>query len=220
MTDWIYDREMKTDGFSDKENLASGYSEEEIVRRAQAGDAYAEEHLIRKYKEFVKIRAHHYFMVGADREDIVQEGMIGIFKAIRDYNESKPASFRTFAELCITRQIITAIKRATRLKHGPLNTYISFSKSDDASDSSKSIEETLSSSNETNPEFLLLLKEEMDYIENNGMDIFSGFEWRVWTEYLQGRTYLQIAETTKKSPKSIDNAIQRIKRKLELHLAK
>ncbi len=200
--------------------IPSIYSEEELVKKSQAGDAYAEDYLIRKYKELVKSRAHHYFMVGADRDDIVQEGMIGIFKAIRDYDDSKLASFHTFAELCITRQIITAIKRATRLKHGPLNTYISFSKPDSLNDSSKSIEETLSSRSDTNPEALLLLKEEMNYIEANGIEIFSKFELSVFREYLQGKSYLQIAEQINKTPKSIDNAIQRIKNKLELHLTK
>ena len=218
--DRIYDNESIMVGYSENESLTSGYSEEELVRRAQCGDVYAEEHLIRKYKELVKSRAHHYYMVGADRDDIVQEGMIGIFKAIRDYDDTKLASFRTFAELCITRQIITAIKRAARLKHGPLNTYISFSKPDSSKDSAKSIEDTLSSSSDTDPESLLLLKEEIDYIEMNGKRIFSSFELAVWSLYLQGRTYLEIANETKKAPKSIDNAIQRIKKKLELHLKK
>lgn len=220
MADRIFNSESKISVTSESESIAEGYSEEELVRKAQAGDAYAEEHLIRKYKELVKSRAHRYFMVGADREDIVQEGMIGIFKAIRDYDDSKLTSFRTFAELCITRQIITAIKRATRLKHGPLNTYISFSKPDSPENSSKSIEETLSSSSDTDPESLLLLKEQIDYIEANGTDIFSGLELRVWTEYLQGKTYLQIAKETNRTPKSIDNATQRIKKKLEIHLTK
>ncbi len=187
---------------------------------AQTGDAYAEEFLIWKYKELVKNRAHLYFIAGADRDDIIQEGMIGIFKAIRDFDERRQASFRTFAEICITRQIITAIKRATRLKHGPLNTYISLSKSVSEEDPQKTLGETLASSSDTDPESLLLLKEEIAYIEANGSDIFSALEWKVWTGYLQGKNYIEIAEETGKTPKSVDNAIQRIKKKLELYLSK
>jgi RNA polymerase sporulation-specific sigma factor len=203
-----------------EDRMDAQFKEEELVRMAQTGDVYAEEFLIWKYKELVKSRAHLYFIAGADRDDIIQEGMIGIFKAIRDYNDEKLASFRTFAEICITRQIITAIKRATRLKHGPLNSYISLSKPVSEEDPYKTLSETLASNKDSDPESLLLLKEEMDYIETNGADIFSDLEWRVWTEYLQGKTYTQIAKETKKTPKSIDNAIQRIKKKLELYLTK
>lgn len=196
------------------------YSEEELVQLAQVGDEDAEEYLIRKYKDVVRGKAHLYFMVGADSEDIVQEGMIGIFKAIRGYNKSKQASFRTFAEICINRQIITAIKRATRLKHSPLNTSVSLNRPISDTEPMKTLEETLSSNSNTDPEALYLLKEDIDYIEGNGADIFSDLELRVWNEFLQGKTYMEIAAITGKSPKAIDNAIQRTKRKMELYLGR
>lgn len=195
-------------------------SDEELVDLAQNGDENAEEFLIRKYKDVVRSKAHLYFMVGADSEDIMQEGMIGIFKAIRSYNNGKQASFHTFAEICINRQIITAIKRAARLKHSPLNTSVSLSKPISDEDPAKTLEETLSSNSNTDPEALLLLKEDMDFIEGNGTDIFSDLELSVWNEFLKGKTYLEIAEITGKTPKAIDNAIQRTKRKLELYLGR
>lgn len=194
--------------------------DEKLVVLAQDGDETAEEYLIRKYKDVVRSKAHLYFMVGADSEDIVQEGMIGIFKAIRGYNKSKQASFHTFAEICINRQIITAIKRATRLKHSPLNTSVSLSRPLSDAEPDTTLEETLSSDSNTDPEALFLLKEDMDYIEGNGAEIFSDLELTVWNEYLKGKTYLQIAEITGRPPKAIDNAIQRTKRKLELYLGR
>jgi RNA polymerase sporulation-specific sigma factor len=202
------------------ESRYSELSDEKLVLLAQEGDEIAEEYLIRKYKDVVRSKAHLYFMVGADGEDIVQEGMIGIFKAIRSYNKSKQASFHTFAEICINRQIITAIKRATRLKHSPLNTSVSLNKPLSETEPDTTLEETLSASSNTDPEALFLLKEDMGYIEGNGAEIFSDLELSVWNEYLKGRSYLQIAEITGKSPKAIDNAIQRTKRKLELYLGR
>ena len=203
--------------------MESSYEEstdEKLVTLAQEGDEIAEEFLIRKYKDVVRSKAHLYFMVGADSEDIVQEGMIGIFKAIRSYNMTKQASFHTFAEICINRQILTAIKRATRLKHSPLNTSVSLNKPLSDLDSDTTLEETLSSNSNTDPEALFLLKEDMGYIEGNGAEIFSDLELSVWNEYLKGKTYLQIAEITGRPPKAIDNAIQRTKRKLELYLGR
>ena len=195
-------------------------TDEKLVNLAQGGDEIAEEFLIRKYKDVVRSKAHLYFMVGADSEDIVQEGMIGIFKAIRSYNKTRQASFHTFAEICINRQIITAIKRATRLKHSPLNTSVSLNKPLSEAEPDTTLEETLSSNSNTDPEALFLLKEDMGYIEGNGTEIFSDLELSVWNEYLKGRSYLQIAETMGRSPKAIDNAIQRTKRKLELYLGR
>lgn len=195
-------------------------TDETLAILAQDGDETAEEFLIRKYKDVVRSKAHLYFMVGAGSEDIVQEGMIGIFKAIRGYDKAKQASFHTFAEICINRQIITAIKRATRLKHSPLNTSVSLSRPLSDSEPDTTLEETLSSDSNSDPEALILLKEDMDYIGGNGADIFSDLEMNVWNEYLKGRSYLQIAEITGRSPKAIDNAIQRMKRKLELYLGR
>lgn len=201
------------------ENYAK-HTDEQLVGLAQQGDEHAEEFLIRKYKDVARSKAHLYFMVGADNEDIVQEGMIGIFKAIRGYNAERQASFRTFAEICINRQIITAIKRATRLKHSPLNTSVSLSKPISDEEPIKTLEEMLSSNSATDPEAILLLKEDLGYIEGNGADIFSDLELSVWNEYLQGKTYMEISEITGKSAKTIDNAIQRTKRKLELYIGR
>lgn len=195
-------------------------SDEDIVNLAQNGDQEAEEYLIRKYKDVVRSKAHLYFMVGADSEDIVQEGMIGIFKAIKSYQNSRQASFRTFAEICINGQIITAIKRAGRLKHSPLNTSISLNKPISDGEKEQTLEETLLSNSHTDPEAIVLLKEDMDYIEGNSGDILSDLELRVWNEFLQGKSYAQIAEATGKSPKAIDNAVQRTKRKIESYLEK
>lgn len=196
-----------------------GKTDEELVKLAQMGDEDVEEYLINRYKELVKSKSHLYFMVGADREDIVQEGMIGMFKAIRSYDEGKDASFRTFAELCINRQIITAIKGAARLKHLPLNTSVSLNKPMSANDDTAqtTLAETLSSDSTSDPEALLLLKEVANYIVGNGTDIFSELEMKVWNEYLHGKSYTEIAKDMGKSPKTIDNAIQRTKRKLNLY---
>lgn len=193
---------------------------EKLVMLAQNGDNNAEEFLIRKHKNVVRSKAHLYFMVGADSEDIVQEGMIGLFKAIRSYDKTKQASFHTFAEICINRQIITAIKRATRLKHSPLNTSVSLSKPLSDMEPDTTLEEILSSNSNTDPEAIFLLKENMGYIEGNEADIFSDLELSVWNEYLKGKSYIEISEITRKSTKTIDNAIQRTKRKLELYLGR
>ncbi len=195
-------------------------TDEELAMMSQQGSEMAEEFLIRKYKDVVRSKAHQYFMVGADSEDIVQEGMIGIFRAIRSYSHERQASFRTFAELCINRQIISAVKRATRLKHSPLNTSVSLNKPLSETEPETTLEETLSSDSNSDPEALFLLKEDMGYLEDNGADIFSDLELSVWNEYLKGKSYVQIAEITGKTPKAIDNAIQRTKRKFELYLGR
>lgn len=193
------------------------YTEEELVCLAQAGDADAEEFLIRKYKELVKAKARLYFMAGADREDVVQEGMIGIFKAIRSFDANREASFHTFAELCVNRQILTAIKQASRLKHLPLNTSISLNKPMSEGDSD-TLAETLSSDSDSDPEAILIVKEMVDYINGNGVKLFSELELKVWYEYLRGKNYVQIAQEMGKKPKTIDNAIQRTKRKITMYL--
>lgn len=193
-------------------------AEEELVRLAQQGDADAEEFLIRKYKEVIKTKARLYFMVGADRDDVVQEGMIGIFKAIRSYDPERKTSFHTFAELCVNRQILTAIKRASRMKHSPLNTSISLNKPLTEGESD-TLAETLSSDSTSDPEAVFLIKEIVDYINGNGSKLFSELELKVWYAYLQGKSYLQIAEEMAKSPKTIDNAIQRTKRKIVAYLS-
>jgi RNA polymerase sporulation-specific sigma factor len=196
------------------------YTEEQLVELAQKENEEAGEYLIRKYKEVVKRKAHLYFMVGADRDDIVQEGMIGIFKAIKSFDDTKQTSFHTFAELCINRQIITAIKQAARMKHSPLNTSVSLNKPIFDDSQMVTLAETLSSDSNSDPEALLLLKEVMGFIEGEGSSAFSNLEYLVWNQYLQGKSYSEIAESLEKSPKSIDNAIQRTKRKLSFYLGK
>lgn len=188
--------------------------EEELVRQAQEGNEEAEEHLIRKYKEVVKTKAHLYFMVGADRDDVVQEGMIGIFKAIKSFNAEKETTFRTFAELCINRQIFTAIKQAARMKHSPLNTSVSLSKPISEDRETITLAETLFSDSNSDPEAQLLLKEIIGYLEGESLTELSQLEHQVWLHYLQGLNYKQIADNMGKPPKSIDNAIQRTKRKM------
>ena len=189
-------------------------ADEEIIRDAKAGDEQALEFLINKYKGFVRAKARTYFLIGADREDIIQEGMIGLYKAIRDFRGDKLSSFRAFAELCITRQIITAIKTATRQKHIPLNSYISLNKPIFDEDSDRTLLDIISEENISDPEAMMINREEFAGIELKMGEILSSLEWEVLSSYLQGRTYQEIAVDLKRHVKSIDNALQRVKRKL------
>jgi RNA polymerase sporulation-specific sigma factor len=193
-------------------------SDEDIVSEAKDGNTIALEFLINKYKNFVKAKARSYFLIGADREDIIQEGMIGLYKAIRDFKGDKLSSFRAFAELCITRQIITAIKTATRQKHIPLNSYVSLNKPIYDEDSDRTLLDILSGSKITDPEELMINREEYRDIEFKMGEILSDLEWKVLTLYLEGKSYQEIAVDLKRHVKSIDNALQRVKRKLERYL--
>lgn len=193
-------------------------SDEDIVSEAKEGNNTALEFLINKYKNFVKAKARSYFLIGADREDIIQEGMIGLYKAIRDFRGDKLSSFRAFAELCITRQIITAIKTATRQKHIPLNSYISLNKPIYDEDSDRTLLDVLSGTKITDPEELMINREEYNDIEYKMGEILSDLEWKVLTLYLEGKSYQEIAEDLERHVKSIDNALQRVKRKLERYL--
>lgn len=193
-------------------------SDAEIIEAIRGGDSDALEYLIYKYRNFVRAKARSYFLIGADREDIVQEGMIGLFKAIRDYRIEKLASFRAFAELCITRQIITAIKTATRQKHIPLNSYISLDKPMYEEDSERTLLDVLCGSRVTNPEELMINEEEFRKLESEMSEILSELERKVLVLYLEGRSYQEISAQIGRHVKSIDNALQRIKRKLEKYL--
>lgn len=193
-------------------------TDEEIVLEAVNGEPEALEFIINKYKNFVKAKARSYFLIGADREDIIQEGMIGLYKAVRDYNPNKLASFRAFAELCITRQIITAIKTATRQKHIPLNSYISLNKPIYDEDSDRTLLDVISSVKISDPEQLIISREEFRDIEDKMEELLSKLEWQVLTAYLSGKSYQEIAKDLKRHVKSIDNALQRVKRKLEKYL--
>ena len=192
--------------------------DEEIVEDARKGDRQALEFLIHKYKNFVRAKARSYFLIGADREDIIQEGMIGLYKAIRDFRSDKLSSFRAFAELCITRQIITAIKTATRQKHIPLNSYISLNKPIYDEESDRTLLDVLSSTQISDPEELIISREELGSIEDKIGEILSDLEWKVLMAYLQGKSYQEMAEELQRHVKSIDNALQRVKRKLERYL--
>jgi RNA polymerase sporulation-specific sigma factor len=191
--------------------------DEEIVEDSRAGDDKALEYLINKYRGFVRAKARTYFLIGADREDIIQEGMIGLYKAIRDYREDKLSSFRAFAELCITRQIITAIKTATRQKHIPLNSYVSLNKPIFDEESDRTLMDIISEERISDPEEMVINREEFSGIEAKMSEILSGLECDVLTLYLQGKSYQEIAVDLNRHVKSIDNALQRVKRKLEKH---
>ena len=192
--------------------------DEEIVALANDGDTLAQEFLIEKYKNFVRAKARSYFLIGADKEDIIQEGMIGLYKAIRDFRADKLSSFRAFAELCITRQIITAIKTATRQKHIPLNSYISLNKPIYDEDSDRTLLDVISGTRITDPEELVISREEFDNIEAKMSEILSSLEWKVLMYYLEGKSYQEIAHDLGRHVKSIDNALQRVKHKLERYL--
>lgn len=193
-------------------------TDENVVRLAQENESQALEYLLNKYKNFVRSKARSYFLIGADHEDIVQEGMIGLYKAIRDYREDKLSSFRAFAELCITRQIITAIKTATRQKHIPLNSYVSLNKPIYDEDSDRTLLDVISGTRITDPEELIISQEEFDDIEAKMGEILSSLEWKVLMYYLEGKSYQEIAVGLDRHVKSIDNALQRVKRKLERYL--
>ena len=193
-------------------------TDEEVVSEAINDDKEALEYLINKYKNYVKSKARSYFLIGADREDIIQEGMIGLYKAIRDFNPEKLSSFRAFAELCITRQIITAIKTATRQKHIPLNSYVSLNKPLYDEDSDRTLLDILSGVKIADPEELIISREEFKDIEGKMGEILSKLEWQVLMAYLGGKSYQEIAKELKRHVKSIDNALQRVKRKLEKYL--
>lgn len=175
----------------------------------------AQDYLLRKYRNFVRGKARSYFLIGAEREDIIQEGMIGLYKAIRDFKNDKLSSFRSFAELCVTRQIITAIKTATRQKHIPLNSYISLTKPIYEEESDRNLLDILSGVKVINPEDMVINREEFVSIEKEMNEILSDLEWEVLRSYLDGKSYQEISEEIGRHSKSIDNALQRVKRKLE-----
>lgn len=192
--------------------------DEQVVQLAREGDDIALEFLINKYRNFVRAKARSYFLIGADREDIIQEGMIGLYKAVRDFRPDKLASFRAFAELCITRQIITAIKTATRQKHMPLNSYVSLNKPIYDEESDRTLLDVLSGARVSDPEELVINRENFADIEAKMGEFLSELEWKVLVFYLEGRSYQEIAEDLHRHVKSIDNALQRVKRKLERYL--
>ncbi len=209
---------MEANAIVERTNRFHMMTDEEIVDVARAGDNEALEFLMQKYKNFVRAKSRSYFLIGADREDIIQEGMIGLYKAIRDYRADKLSSFRAFAELCITRQIITAIKTATRQKHIPLNSYVSLNKPIYDIDSDRTLLDVLSATKICDPEELVISQEEYKRIESDMGELLSNLEWDVLMAYLQGKSYQEIAIELNRHVKSVDNALQRVKRKLERYL--
>lgn len=199
-----------------QENSYSHLSDEEIAIRAKDGDLDACDFLVRKHKSFVKARTKSFFLVGAERDDVVQEGMIGLYKAIQSFEPDKRASFKTFAELCITRHIITAVKSSMRQKHIPLNNYVSLNKEDTGEEY---LDTLRTGGNQTqNPEQLLIDEESIRDVEDCMGEVLSSFESRVLAFHLNDFSYSKIAELIGKDAKSVDNALQRIKRKLEKYL--
>lgn len=198
---------------------AEDTSDEDLVAEAQGGDEEALSGLLRRYRKFARAKSRSYFLVGGDREDIVQEGMIGLYKAVRDYNPNEGASFRSFAELCITRQILTAIKTATRQKHFPLNSYVSFDKPHN-DDPGFTVGDTLLVEEQDeggDPLAVLIASDELATLQRSVDALLSDLEANVLELYVQGRSYQEIAGMLGRHVKSIDNALQRIKRKLEHH---
>lgn len=204
-----------TSGNNELNSIFTGKKDEELVAMARIGNDRALEYLLCKYQNFVKAKAKSYFLIGADKEDIYQEGMIGLFKAIRDFKDDKLASFKVFAELCITRQIITAVKTATRQKHIPLNTYISLNKPIYDEESDRTLLDILAGIRVSDPEELIIDREEMENIESKIEEVLSELEMEVLNSYLDGKSYQEIASDLDRQAKSIDNALQRVKRKLE-----
>lgn len=193
-------------------------TDEELVRMAREGSVTAEEFLINKYKELARVKSSVYFIVGGDRDDVIQEGMIGIFKAIRDFDEEKNTSFRTFAEVCVNRQIISAIRKANLRKHQILNESVSLSQEQDAKDSEKIFADRLDAGDKDDPEALMLMKEITEFLIADKSELFSPLEQQVLTLMLKGKKYREIASELDRSVKTVDNAIQRIKKKIYNYL--
>jgi RNA polymerase sporulation-specific sigma factor len=196
-----------------------GSTDEELVALYRGGLHTAMESLLLRYRGFTRMKARSYFLAGADKDDIIQEGMIGLYKAIRDFDPGHQTAFRAFAELCITRQIITAVKTATRQKHIPLNQYVSLSKplaGDD--DPDWSLEDVIETPQVADPAELVISQDELQSMKIAFAEILSDFEAEVLHMYVEGKSYQEIGAHLNRHVKSIDNAIQRIKRKVELHL--
>jgi len=195
------------------------FTDEELVLLAQKGNKEASEFITAKYFSYVRNKSRAYYLVGGEVEDIIQEGLIGLYEAIKDYSPDKQASFKTFMDICVTRQIMTAIKTASRQKHIPLNTYVSLNKPLFNDETDKSYEDTLVLSRKEDPESLYLDHEKTNEINKEIKNSLSNFEYKVLKLYLQGVSYLNIAKVLEKEEKAIDNAIQRIRKKLSRNLS-
>jgi len=200
----------------DQVKVEDGY----LIALAKQGDATAYDRLVRRYYGFVRLKASSYFLAGGDADDLIQEGLVGLYKAIRDYRADRESSFRDFAELCITRQIITAVKTATRNKHTPLNQYVSFSSTPaSATDGEPTLDEVIPGPVVHDPVFQVISTEELQSIVGCLASALSELESRVLALYLDGRSYEHIGERIGCDTKTVDNALQRVKRKVSTHLA-
>lgn len=192
-----------------------------VVLAAQGGDQRACADLVRKYRGLIRSKARSYYLVGGDRDDIIQEGMIGLYKAIRDYDVTRQASFHSFADLCVTRQIITAVKSATRRKHSPLNGYVSLSRSTSMEeDGERVLSDILAAKGVCDPAEIVVAAWETDFIRTGVADALSPFEAKVLTLYTNGRSYQEIADVLHRHTKAVDNALQRVKRKMEAQIGR
>jgi RNA polymerase sporulation-specific sigma factor len=202
-------------------NVHPGPDDEYLVALAKGGRSEAYDKLVRRYRRFVRVKSSSYFLLGGDADDLMQEGMLGLFKAIRDYRPERESSFRGFAELCITRQIITAVKTATRNKHTALNQYVSFSQTPAAAgpDSDTTLEEVLPGPAVRDPVNQVNAGEELESLVACLTSVLSDLESQVLSLYLDGRSYEEIGERLECDTKTVDNALQRVKRKVGVHLA-
>jgi RNA polymerase sporulation-specific sigma factor len=191
-----------------------------LIAAARNGDEKAMDSIIRRYEGFVRLKASSYFLAGGDSHDLIQEGLVGLFKAVRDFRSDKDTSFRSFAELCITRQIITAIKTATRHKHAPLNSYVSFSHTPAGQESEVdcTLGDALPGPSVDDPASCVISTEELQSLLDCLGTALSSLESQVLTCYLEGRSYEEIGELLGCDPKTVDNALQRVKRKVQSHL--
>ena len=192
--------------------------DEDVVEAAKGNSIEAMNYLISKYQKLVRGKARSYYLIGADNDDIVQEGLIGLYKAIQDYDEEKLTSFKVFAEICITRQIITAIKTATRQKHIPLNSYVSLNKPIYQEETGSTLLDVISGIKITNPEDLIIAREELESMEQKTEELLSELELKAFSLYIGGMSYQEIAEEMDRQIKCIDNALQRVKKKLDKYL--
>ncbi|MCD6727104.1 MAG: RNA polymerase sporulation sigma factor SigH [Solirubrobacteraceae bacterium] len=191
-----------------------------LIALAKQGDAAAYDRLVRRYYGFVRLKASSYFLTGGDSDDLIQEGLVGLYKAIRDYRTDRESSFRNFAELCITRQIITAVKTATRNKHVPLNQYVSFASTPSGGgEGEPTLDEVLAGSHVHDPVNQVISSEELRSLVTCISTALSELESRVLTLYLDGRSYEGIGQIVGCDTKTVDNALQRVKRKVNAHLS-
>jgi RNA polymerase sporulation-specific sigma factor len=193
-------------------------TDDDLVAAFQGGDDGALAVLLERYRRFARAKTRGYFLIGADSEDIEQEAMIGLYKAARDFRADRQASFRAFAELCITRQVITAVKTATRRKHQPLNQYVSISVVRGGDDADRSVEDLLHDHTEADPADEVVSRQRMAAMRQSMADMLSGLEVDVLHLYVEGKSYQEIGVQLGRHAKSIDNALQRIRRKLDTHL--